>query len=143
MYLLNELIKATEKGETDRRFLTKMIYIQHIDTTYDSVNFDDPVSTLSYYKKLNPFCNYISDEDLDKFFEKSLFYLRKPTAMEKALAHQVMRSTAEKVHVAFRELDRGSHWKTGLVVTIATAEAILSFCELRDENRDSETLLAK
>jgi hypothetical protein len=64
--LLYKLIKATEDGERVRRYRASIIYIQHIDSTYDSVDFDDPISTLSYFKKIFLSFSKLSDEEVNK-----------------------------------------------------------------------------
>ena len=41
-----------------------MIFFQHVDmTAYDSVNFDDPKSTLSYFRNL--YLAFMTSEDLE------------------------------------------------------------------------------
>ena len=45
--------------------LLMIIRIQRTDTTYDSVDFDDPMSIISYFKKLCQATLWKSEEEAD------------------------------------------------------------------------------
>ena len=111
VFLLYKRIKATEEGDLTRFTLAIVIRIQRMDTrTYDSVNFDDPISTLSYYKKIFHIIAQLSDEDIDDDLESMTYFFQLRTAergsklFAEAQAHQIMRSAAERIHVYFREI---------------------------------------
>jgi hypothetical protein len=118
-----------ESGGDIQRSIKWTIYVQHIDATYDSVNFDDPISTLSYFKKIGlPFFNR-SEDAVDEMFKRMTLIFNKRTEKGSKLfpevqAQQIMRSAAEKVHLAFQELNRDhSYTTTVLIVGEVIAEA--------------------
>jgi hypothetical protein len=128
MSLLYKLIKTIENGERVQRYWASIIYIQYLDTIYDSVDFDDPISTLSYYKKIFLSFSRLSDEEVNKEFEIMMEFLkleteRVPEISAEVQAHQIMRSAAEKIHVAFRESNRDSFVETSRLVRGAIFEA--------------------
>ena len=104
--------------------------------TYDSVNFDDPISTLSYYKKIFHIIAQLSDEDIDDHFELMTYLFKLRTAEKgsklfaEAQAHQIMRSAAERVHVYFREIVYPSQKPYGDLVLGVVFEAHLSLLKL-------------
>ena len=131
--LFYKLIKAIEYGEGKQQIMADMILVQHIDSTYDSVNFDDFISTLSYFIKLEQYYLGISEEQADIRMENlnRKYFIEGAATRERA--HQVMRSAAEKIHVAFRELDRDSHLKTCQKLTLAMTWAMLDITILVTE----------
>ena len=118
-----------EDEETIHFFVTNTIYIQNIDSTYDSVNFDDFVSTLSYYKRLRRFSrqNGIEDssEELDQRFDNMTLVLTQEGSKisAEAQAHSIMRSAAEKIHKAFQKLNRNSYEKIVIFVSSTIVES--------------------
>ena len=117
-----------------------------MDFTYDSVNFDDPVSNLSYFKKLYR-CFFVraSDEMVDNLFRDLMEIYRTTTkdggggggggsttitattiTTAEAEALRIMRSTAEKIHGALRDLNQDSFKFVLLVMT----EAMQSLLDL-------------
>ena len=104
-----------EFGEIVQFHAVNAVYTQHIDSTYDSVNFDDPISTLSYYKRLRRVAHQNnfegSSEQLDQRFDNIILILTEKGSKISAetQAHSIMRSAAEKIHNAFRTLNRNSH----------------------------------
>ena len=137
MYLLNEVIKATEEGDGIRLGLTIIVYVQYLDrTVYDSVNFDDPISTLSYFKKIQQSYTRTSDEEVDNDFEAMLYFFklrseRGSKLSAEAQAHQIMRSTAEKIHATFRDLEQeGDGGTRAVFVTSMVLEAQISLLKL-------------
>ena len=106
-----------EKEEIAGDLFVRIIYLQRTDSTYDSVNFDDPIATLSYFKRL--YQNFLQspDEVVDKYFKDmmKLFKLRGglrtkegSTNSAEVQAQHIMRSAAEKVHIAFQESNKDS-----------------------------------
>jgi hypothetical protein len=106
-----------------------LIYVQHIDTTYDSVDFDDFIFTLSYFRKLDHPLGQGSEEETNQKYENLMLLLSMVTerGLEKSAqvqVHQIMKSTAEKIHGAFRELNRDdSFLVTSILVMDAMKEA--------------------
>lgn len=119
----------------------KMIYIQQMDITYDSVNFDDPLSTLSYFAKLcQPFTPH-SEEEFNQQFKILMMQIIKMGAKDDSIisaefqALHIMRSTAEKIHSVFRELNRDADASTAELVTLVVTEALASLIYLaRDDD---------
>jgi len=130
--------------------MAMIIYIQRTDTTYDSVNFDDPISTLSYFKKVYQPFSQTSDEEVDKHFEPMMSYFERTTKRGSELsaevqAHQIMRSAAEKIHATFQELDRDMYGIRVMTVTGVISEAHHSLVRLMhrcivDEHKHLQTL---
>ena len=104
-----------EDGETAQFFATNAIHTQHIDSTYDFVNFDDPISTLFYYQRLRRVVLQYhlegSRKEFDQWLEVMLFLVltqKDSKISAKAQAYSIMRSAAEKIHNAFRTLNQDS-----------------------------------
>jgi len=129
--LLYSLFNVIENGEKFQGYMAMIIYIQHTDTSYESVNFDDPISTLSYFKKIYQSYSRDSEEEVDQTFKKLMwaFKLRTENGSRKSgevQAQHIMRSAAEKIHNAFRELNRDSFPLTAGVVVNVIGEAMNS-----------------
>ena len=93
--------------------LSRIIYLQRTDFTYDSVNFDDPASTLSYFKNLYQCYTQTSEEEVDRVFNElmEIYELKTKagfTNSSEVKAQHIMRSTAEKIHNSFRDLNLDS-----------------------------------
>jgi hypothetical protein len=107
--LLYAISDAIEKGEKPH-FLAKIAYIQHTDiTTYDSVDFDDPIFTLTYFKKLYIIISSTSEKEVEKMFTRFMLAFKETTEKGSKIsaevqAQHIMRSAAEKVHGALRDL---------------------------------------
>lgn len=125
-----------EDEENQQDTLARIIYIQHTDiTTYDSVNLDDPISTQSYYKKIYQPFSMISEEESDRKIENLMNYFKMRTEKGSKLcaevqAQKIMRSAAEKVHDAFRELNRDSFAKTAILVLNVLSQANIGLAHL-------------
>ena len=91
-----------------QELLARIIINQQIDSTYyEFVNFDDPISTLSYFKKLCRPLLSLSEEEFDQMFTH--FKENGSKISAEAQAHHIMRSAAEKIDVAliaFRKMKR-------------------------------------
>ena len=115
--------------------MAKLIYLQQTDFTYDSVNFDDPVSTLSYFKKLFQSFSRISDEEVEKIFKDMMGFINK-RSMEGSIhsseiqAQHIMKTAAEKIHTAFQELNRDSFVVTARFVFQVMKEAVDGLVDL-------------
>ena len=85
-----------------------IIRFQRTDITYDSVDFDDPMSIVSYFKKLLQAFSGMPEEDVDLVVNKMMAkIIDKET---KALS--IMKSTADKIHGVFQELGRDDDYST-------------------------------
>ena len=112
-------------GEIYQGFLARIIFVQHTDISYDSVNFDDPISTLSYFKKVYQSFTRDSEEDVDQMFRRMMQVFTE-TGSEKSAEVQalhIMRSAAEKIHNAFRELNPNTFGNTANFVANVIMEA--------------------
>jgi hypothetical protein len=100
--------------EQSRDIATKIIWIQRIDTTYDSVDFGDPTSTVSYFKKLYQAVSRFSEEDVDRTLnilmartiDKETKDADGSIKSSEAKALSIMKSTAEKIHGDFQKMGR-------------------------------------
>jgi hypothetical protein len=130
---------VVEDGELALGLLASIIYIQQTDVTYDSVNFDDPISTLSYFKKLYQSFSRASEEEVDQLF-KDLTRLMKYEGSKsaEAEAQHIMKSAAEKIHIAFRELNQDSIANTANFVFLVLKEAIGSLIDLVQDSDDDD-----
>ena len=122
-----------------------MIYVQQADIAYDSVDFDDPISTQSYFKKL--FLSYLNTEEIEKYVNDMVMQIstkKTKEVSEKSVevqAQHIMRSAAEKVHGAFQELKRDSIITTADFVALVMDEAIRSliYAVYGDDDDDDST----
>jgi len=137
--LLLILSEVVEDGEMSLGLMASLIYIQRTDITYDSVDFDDPLSTLSYFKKLYQSFSRVSEEEVEQLF-KDLTRLLKIDASQSAEveAQHIMRSAAEKIHVAFRELNQDSIANTANYVFLVLKEALESLVNLVQDSDDDD-----
>jgi len=127
----------------------ELLYIVETYTTYDSFNFDDPISTASYFTKI---CrsSTSSGEELNQLFKSMMRQTIKTkdgsTQSAEVPIHHIMRSAAEKIHDAIEEaIDRDSRnamttdelFKLYELVTIVGIEALRSLLDLRYVYDDS------
>ena len=133
------LSEVVEDGELSLGLLASLIYIQQTDITYDSVDFDDPISTLSYFKKLYQSFSRVSEEEVDQLFKDLTRLLKIDTSQSaEAEAQHIMRSAAEKIHVAFRELNQDSIANTANYVFFVLKEALESLINLVQDTDDDD-----
>ena len=125
-----------EEKDTFGGYLEKIIYMQRMDIIiYDSVNFDDLESTLSYFKQLYQHYSGKSEEEVDHMFE-ILFqsYKHKTDQGSKTpfedLAQLIMRSAAEKIHITFHNYDRLSYAKTFTSLSLEMNHALIELWTL-------------
>ena len=137
------LIGAIEDGQKTRSLLLKMIYVQQADIAYDSVNFDDPISTLSYFASL-----YISfalnSEGAEQIFNSFIMRIIKKKTKEgstksaEVQAQDIMRLAAEKIHGALRGLKWDSVTITAEFLLLVMNEALKSLIELLNDDDDDD-----
>jgi len=134
---------ATEIEGNNTILMARMIFIQQADKTYDSINFNDPKSTLSYFKELyRPFFPDLEKEiDMDKRFNNLMRKLSMKAvdgSMKSVEIQNIMRMTAEKIHGAFRELKRDSVMDTANVVFNVMEEALSRLLDLIKDGDDDD-----
>ena len=138
-WLLFQIINYGIKNLEDH-LQAKMSSIQQTDNTYDSVNFDDPISTISYFAKLCQPYTRRSEEELNQRFKGMMTQIIKTkdgsTKSAEVQVQHIMRSAAEKIHVAFREFNRDSIAITAKLVTLVIEEACKSLLDLMDDRVD-------
>ena len=86
-----------------RIILSKTIRIQRTDTTYDSVDFGDPMSNVSYFKKLLE-AKGMRQKDVDLIVNKIMARIIDKETKDGMKALSIMKSTADKIHGAFQKL---------------------------------------
>ena len=114
-----------------------MTRIQQIDITYDSVNFDDPISTLSYFTKLCQVFLPLSEKEINKRLKILMKQIKKKTKDDSAgvLAQHIMRSAAERIHGVVREFNQDSVLSTSWLASLVIQEAMESlFGLIRDDD---------
>lgn len=105
-----------EKGEPVREMMaafTSLFWLQRTNSTYDSVDFGDPMSIVVYFKKICQAASGQSEEVVDDAITHLLGRIIDKESKDSSIkfpgvkALSIMKSTAEKIHGAFQELDRG------------------------------------
>ena len=76
LYILHDKIEDITRVEV---IMSRLIQIQHVDTTYDTYNFDDPLSILSYFKKLYQSSTARPEEEIDEMFNDLMEILMRKT----------------------------------------------------------------
>ena len=142
-------IKSIQDSTQDRKgndfllgLVKELVYLHETDITYDSVNFDDPISTASYFTKLmagkGEFCEILIDSMGQTVRSKD-----GSTQSAEVPMHHIMRSAAEKVHDAFREFNRDSSamgsFELLMSVKYAVNEALRSILDVLKEGDDHDS----
>ena len=120
-----------EKDDPTRKMVTllrNLIWIQRTNSTYDSVNFRDRTSIITYFKKLCQATSLMSEEGVDleinNLMARIIYKEMKDGSTRfpgvKALA--IMKLTADKIHGAFQELGRDDDHSTAKITKIADVE---------------------
>jgi hypothetical protein len=135
------LNRAKEDDENIQQAMVKMIYVQQADIAYDSVNFDDPKSTLSYFIKLCLSISSSSEEKTGRLFYDLMTRIYK-TKNKEIEAQYIMRRAAERIHGAIQELKRDSIVTTSKFVLNVMQDAmkfleVLSYAVVDDDDDDS------
>jgi viroplasmin and RNaseH domain-containing protein len=131
LFLLQVLQEANEDRQETLTNYMGTIYIQQMDISYDSVDFDDPISTLSYFKKLYRSCTFLSEEEVERRWKSIMLFIKMKTEegstkSAEVQLHHIMRSAAEKIHGALNQ-DSDSvatPKQTSEFVTLVMTEAI-------------------
>ena len=97
--------------------LPMIIRIQRTDTTYDSVDFDDPMSIISYFKKLCQVTLWKSEEEADFLVDSMMTQIMDKETRDDSLEYaakaiSVMILTAKEIHGALQELGRDDDYST-------------------------------
>jgi hypothetical protein len=133
-------------AEEIKKHLAKIIYVQRTDTTYDSVDFDDPMSVIEYFAKLyHPLYLQDSEEEINQIIAGLMLQIfRKDTkdGSKKSgiQALLIMRSAAMKVHNAFQELDSNQVKDIADLVMLAMVEALESIKNLANDDDESSPI---
>jgi hypothetical protein len=118
--------------------VAKIIFIQRIDTTYDSVDFGDPMSIITYFKQLCKYTLADSQEEVDRVIDGVVLRIYNKEAKDDSIKFPgvktlaIMRSTAKKIHDAFQELGRDEDHST-----VKTAMSVLGALDEGLESLDS------
>jgi len=97
-----------KQGEQVRKMMTRMILVQQTDATYDSVDFGDPMSIMTYFEKILQVTTGLSEEKVHSYIlvVRAIYMETKDDSMRipglKALS--IMKSTADKIHGALQGL---------------------------------------
>ena len=154
-FTIFEHLNYTEKAEPVQesiRILEGFIWIQRTNSTYDSVDFGDPVCIITYFKKLFQALTvqYEGGSDIERVINIILVQIIDRGIKDGVKALSIMKSTAVKIHGAFQELDWDDDnstantadakieriWKVGTIVTIALNEALVRLNSLADFGSD-------
>ena len=122
-----------------------MIYVQDTDIAYDSVNFDDQISTQSYFKKL--YLSFaINSEGAEQYFNDMMMGISKKKTKEGSRkksadvqAQHIMKSAAEKIHNALRGLKRDSILITAKFLLLVMNEALFGLIQLMYDDDDDDS----
>ena len=124
--------------------LASIIYIQQADRSFNQVDLQDPLATLTYFKNLYQAFSRDSPEEVNELFKNltRLMRLAGPNDVE-GEAHEIMRTAAEQVHAAFQDLNEDSISNTANYVLSVMREALQSLIGLvEDAEDDSDTKYA-
>lgn len=132
-----------------------IINIQQTDLAYDSVNFDDPISTASYFTKLSSCLtdpegkgHGLPEEEFDQWLrtlmKQNIKFTNKDgsTQSVEVRIHNVLRTAAEKVHDALRQYNRDSN-RANVAESVVSAmgealETILDVIKVCSHRDDSD-----
>ena len=141
LYILHDKIEDITRVEV---IMSRLIQIQHVDTTYDTYNFDDPLSNLSYFKKLYQSSTARPEEEIDEMFNDLMeILMRKTKKYSKNYdveALHTMRWAAEKTHDLFQGLNRDTYPSMLSLVLDVISAAVGNFGDLlRDSDNGDES----
>jgi hypothetical protein len=125
------IIGTIKADENIQIVLVKMIFVQQVDFAYDSVNFDDPISTQSYFKML-----YISftgnpEEVINNLMTEMMKKKNKDGSRKHEVeAQHIMRSAAEKIHGVIRELKQDTTVIASEFVALVMRQAVHRLVDL-------------
>ena len=119
--------------------LMKLIYIQRTDSTFHTIDPHEPMSIISYFKKLLQSISLNSDKEIDRVIDNMMVQIVKKETKDDSIkipgieALLIMISTVVKIHVACQELGRDedhSSLKTVDLVQHTLREALDRLSEL-------------
>ena len=90
--------------------MSGIILIQHTNSTYDSVDFGDAMSVITYFKKLCQASTGYSEEDIDTAINNLMVRIIDKETRDGSIKYpaikalSIMKWTADKIHGAFQEL---------------------------------------
>lgn len=103
-----------------------MLLVQ-TDREYNTVDFDDPVATLTYFKKLCASVFVSSTDEMDQHFDTlSGLMDAAEVCITGDQAHGIMRTAAENVHNSFQRLKHGELGATVQSVLLETTHAFFA-----------------
>ena len=116
--------------------------MQRTLNAYNSVNFDDPMSTLSYFKEL---CRSFLPRsgEVDEMWDNMTLVFKELTekgskTSAEVRAHHILRSAVEKIHGAFRDSESNRdliELSTPFDIALdVMAQALRSFSEILHEH---------
>lgn len=143
MFILFTTYDIVEDSEIALGLLASIIYLQHTDKEYNTVDFEDRVATFTYFKRLYESFSRIPTEEVDELFDGMTRLLKLGGEGDpEAEAHRIMRNAAEKIHNAFLELDQESIANTANFVLLVMRDALESLINLvqnvEDDDSDSK-----
>jgi len=129
-----------EDSEVALGLLASVIYIQQVDMSYDKVNLEDPMQTLSHFKKLYQSFVRLPAEEVDVLF-KDLNHLLKIGGENNSEveAHRIMKNASEQIHIAFQELSQESIATTANFVLQVMRDALESLIDLVQDAEDDDS----
>ncbi|KAF8902252.1 hypothetical protein CPB84DRAFT_1729146 [Gymnopilus junonius] len=131
-----------EDSEIALGLLASIIYLQHLDKEYQTVDFEDLGATYAYFKKLYQSFSRIPMEQVDELFDGMTRLLKLGGEGEPQVeAHRIMRHAAEQIHNAFVELDQDSIANTAnfmLLVMQDALDGLIDLVQNVDDDSDSK-----
>ncbi|KAJ3498575.1 hypothetical protein NLJ89_g10200 [Agrocybe chaxingu] len=130
-----------EDSEIALGLLASIIYLQKADMGYEHVNFDDSISTLSYFKTLYQSFSRLPQEEVDELF-KDLTRLMKAGGSKnnaEGEAHRIMRTAAEQIHLAFQDLSQESISNSANHILIVMRDALEALIDLVQDSEDEDS----
>ena len=124
--------------------MTRLIFIQRTDSTYDSVNFDDPISNLAYFKKLYQSYSWTSDQEIDEMFTNAMETFKMKTkegstVSAEAQALHIMRTAAEAIHRVLRKLNGDTFLDSAVTALIFMRQAMDNLLDLMESGDGGDT----
>ncbi|KAF8167195.1 hypothetical protein B0H34DRAFT_4405 [Crassisporium funariophilum] len=144
LFFLNALTLLTmydlvEDSEMALGLLASMIYIQQTDLDYNAVDLDDRTSTLEYFKRLYQSFSRIPPDEVDDIFKDLSRLMKSGGSNAEMEAHRIMRTAAEKIHVAFQELNQDSISNTANFVLLVLKDALEGLIDLVEDQEDDDS----
>ena len=144
LLLLRTLFVRFEYKKKTEILMTRLIFIQRTDSTYDSVNFDDPISNLAYFKKLYQSYSWTSDQEIDEMFTNAMEAFKMKTkegstVSAEAQALHIMRTAAEAIHRVLRKLNGDTFLDSAVTALIFMRQAMDNLLDLMESGDGGDT----